>query len=616
MHYLRYAGLVMFVLVMGCGVKPPPSEVLVPIEPQANPWTHLDFNNRPNHFQFAIVADRTGGMRPGVFEDAVRKLNLLQPEFVLSVGDLIEGYSEVEAELDRQWDELEQILAPLEMPFFYVPGNHDITNAVMAEKRKERFGRPYYHFVYRKVLFLCLNTEDPPGGHIGTQQIAYVAKVLEENRDVRWTLLFFHEPLWLYERETGWEQIEALLQGRPYTVFAGHYHTYTLYERHDQRYFMLATTGGVSSLSGGIFGQFDHVVWVTMTDEGPRVANLMLDGIWDEAVRTEETGLLVDRLLQGEALGFAPIFTDQVLFNGATSPLRITNETDGPMRVRGFFESSPYLRPIPNTLDRVMSPNAAEVMDILLQVDRPTKVSDLPPLVLNWSVTYELPDRAPIELEGTQRLVVETLFECPRRTTPVVIDGKLDEWSKLPLICREPAQIRGDSKTWQGPDDSSFRFAVEHDEAYVYIAVETTDERLILDPNKVPWAQDGIEVRVDARPDPERSKGRGQGEFTETLLIALSPGETPDHMVYYNRERVPEGVQAICVKTATGYATEISVPAAYLNEQQGEPWTAFRLNIAVDDYDDPAGPLAQIWWRPDWRYALTYPGSGTFTRKE
>src|SRR5688572_27601154 len=53
-----------------------------------NPFTHLEINRRPNSFQFAIVSDRTGGRRPGVFSRAVEKINLLQPEFVISVGDL------------------------------------------------------------------------------------------------------------------------------------------------------------------------------------------------------------------------------------------------------------------------------------------------------------------------------------------------------------------------------------------------------------------------------------------------------------------------------------------------------------------------------------------------
>ena len=39
------------------------------------------------------MSDRTGGNRWGVFQDAIFKLNLLQPEFVMSVGDMIQGYT-------------------------------------------------------------------------------------------------------------------------------------------------------------------------------------------------------------------------------------------------------------------------------------------------------------------------------------------------------------------------------------------------------------------------------------------------------------------------------------------------------------------------------------------
>ena len=71
----------------------------------AKPFTSLDVNNGAKNFQFAIVSDRTGGHRPGIFLDGVRKLNLLQPEFVMSVGDLIEGYTTDKAEIDRHWTE-------------------------------------------------------------------------------------------------------------------------------------------------------------------------------------------------------------------------------------------------------------------------------------------------------------------------------------------------------------------------------------------------------------------------------------------------------------------------------------------------------------------------------
>ena len=79
------------------GANNPPADkpALVVAETAArNPWTKLELDQGADAFRFAVVSDRTGGHRPGVFSRAVRMINLLQPEFVMSVGDLIEGYSE------------------------------------------------------------------------------------------------------------------------------------------------------------------------------------------------------------------------------------------------------------------------------------------------------------------------------------------------------------------------------------------------------------------------------------------------------------------------------------------------------------------------------------------
>ena len=44
---------------------------------EKKPWTGKSFLNDPFEFQFAIVSDRTGGVREGVFPRAVDKLNEL-----------------------------------------------------------------------------------------------------------------------------------------------------------------------------------------------------------------------------------------------------------------------------------------------------------------------------------------------------------------------------------------------------------------------------------------------------------------------------------------------------------------------------------------------------------
>src|SRR5690606_12538319 len=71
---------------------------------EVKPWTHLNFANDPDDFQFAIVGDHTGGPRAGVFDDAVQKLNQLMPEFVINVGDCIKGNTENADTNAEEWD--------------------------------------------------------------------------------------------------------------------------------------------------------------------------------------------------------------------------------------------------------------------------------------------------------------------------------------------------------------------------------------------------------------------------------------------------------------------------------------------------------------------------------
>jgi 3',5'-cyclic AMP phosphodiesterase CpdA len=309
------------------------------IEKDSKPYTHLKFKNDPDEFQFAIITDNAGGARPGVFPKAVEMVNLLQPEFVVNAGDLIEGYSEDEAEVRAQWQEIDEYLEQLDMPFFFVPGNHDLNSDASIKVWRERFGedRGYYHFVYKNVLFLMANTEDPPKTvadlqrtspelyqriavnypameklqakkhhtakdgrkllelaepveewlgeiNISDAQVAYFKKVLKANPDVRWTFCFMHAPPYFTpttaEKDPGdFPKIEVLLADRSYTVFSAHTHTYNYEQRNGRDYITTATSGAINVPRPGAI---DHVVWVTVTDQAPKIANLLLNGILDK----------------------------------------------------------------------------------------------------------------------------------------------------------------------------------------------------------------------------------------------------------------------------------------------------------------------------------------------
>ena len=252
------------------------------------PVTNRPFDDDPGKVQFVVVADLWGGNRPGIFEDAVEKIQLMQPQFVMSVGDLIDGKLTDSVMLAKQWDEFNGKISPLSMPFFYVPGNHDISNPWMEQEWKRRFTRTYYYFIRKDVLFLCLDTEE--GGsstRLSPEQIEYFRQVLRDHRYVRWTFIFMHRPVWMDEngREEGFEEIEPLLKDRNYTVFSGHHHTYAHGMRSGNHYYALGTTGGGSDLRGIDYGEFDHMTWVTLTGNSPpTIINLKPEGLLKEDV--------------------------------------------------------------------------------------------------------------------------------------------------------------------------------------------------------------------------------------------------------------------------------------------------------------------------------------------
>jgi len=89
-----------------------------------------------------------------------------------------------------------------------------------------------------------------------------------------------HKPVWQREDQGGLGRIETALGERPYTVINGHFHTYSHSERNGYDYIMLGTTGGGQIPKNG--NSFDHVTLVTMTDEGPSLVNLKMEGILDK----------------------------------------------------------------------------------------------------------------------------------------------------------------------------------------------------------------------------------------------------------------------------------------------------------------------------------------------
>ncbi|MBL9093817.1 MAG: metallophosphoesterase, partial [Planctomycetaceae bacterium] len=121
-----------------------PNGILLPAMDGAKPWSDKPVLDDPDRFQIAIMTDNTGGHRPGIWMKAVERLNLLRPAFVMSVGDLIEGYSEDPAELEAEWAEFLGFIDQMQMRFFFVAGNHDVSNPTAHALWRKKFGAEWY----------------------------------------------------------------------------------------------------------------------------------------------------------------------------------------------------------------------------------------------------------------------------------------------------------------------------------------------------------------------------------------------------------------------------------------------------------------------------------------
>ena len=266
---------------------------------ERKPWTHLNFGDRGGgaDFCFGVMGDRTGRPMEGVFEHAIGIFNRMRPDFVLSVGDFIEGWrmeDKSAALLNRQWRKIRSAIERSVPPFFYVAGNHDYrpeeTGTPHSRIWNRMFGVSYYFFIYKRTLFICLNDSFRNSG-LGAEQTAWALRVLAEHADVRWTFVFVHSPdIW---DSPDFAELEAAMYERDHTVFSGHKHCYVKYVRNGRKYFMLGMTGcgevRAGRMARGVpFGEFDQVMWVSMCGGRPEFTPLAVDGIYDENVVTTE----------------------------------------------------------------------------------------------------------------------------------------------------------------------------------------------------------------------------------------------------------------------------------------------------------------------------------------
>jgi 3',5'-cyclic-AMP phosphodiesterase len=201
-----------------------------------------DGESAPGALHFVQISDSHIGFNKPANPDvaatlqaAVDKINALpaRPDFLIHTGDLTHESTAA------QFDSLDHILQGARtQQAYFVPGEHD-TYTDNGKQYLARYaktlgakGSGWYSFTHRDVHFIGLNNSAVLDGlgHLGEDQLQWLAADLQAQPASRPIVVFAHIPLWSVYPKWGWateESERALALLKPFgsvTVLNGHIH--------------------------------------------------------------------------------------------------------------------------------------------------------------------------------------------------------------------------------------------------------------------------------------------------------------------------------------------------------------------------------------------------------
>ena len=452
----------------------------------------------PESFDFVVIGDNQNYDpvgQPEVFKQMLAEFNILKPAFVIDDGDLILGGA---AEgLPPQWAYFESVIAKLQVPFFPVPGNHDISDAASEQLYMQHMGPTRYTFRYGNSLFIVLDSEEVGAlDRIPDAQIDWLKQQLASAGDVKNIFLHLHQPFFTDVDELGkpvdwhehWSNVADAIKGYPVcAVFAGHIHIYRYCGQRDGVHYLISGGAGVgSNNTPEEEGNFKHFLLVHV--RGDKID-------WD--VIKPRTVLSRDVVTSKGVLELSTVRNEYVSCDDIEMPYGGACDRDVTITVR-----NPHDKPFRSTLSWDIFPGwtvtpfkagytvpAEGSIPLRFHI----KAEDAKFPVPRYKTVYPIAQYTP-SIDVVNDIPLVPTAEMVHAKGPVVPDADLSEWAQaqwVPLIY--PYGFNPEDTA-----DLQCELAMMYDDANVYIAVRTVDNDQVQPyAGDIVWMADNVEFFLD-----------------------------------------------------------------------------------------------------------------------
>ncbi len=432
----------------------------------------------PQDFTFAVIGDRTGGAKPQIFRKILSTIHALNPDFVINVGDLIEGYTQNQTRINLEWDSIFTDLGRLKEKFYFTPGNHDIWDSLSYQIYLNRIGysKPYYNFSIGKNHFMVIdNSRQEKPTDIDTVQLKWLNSTLSKFKKQDRIFCFLHKSFWK----------DAYINNRPDSlhklfvkygvdyVFSGHDHFYCQLNWDGITYTQIGPSGSRYKIyRKEELGAFQNFCVVTVKKNDVAIKVFKVDDRDDTSkMRVSELKpdvVTLQDIQEVEKIESAIQITAWEK-NKNNSLLTLTNINETPITVQGewIIENNQWsINPMQKNFE--ISANGSVQYEFFINI-KSESIYPLPRLKLHYPYAqgkkvYAVERLLPIKLTTT----------CSKTQKPITLDGWLNEpvWQKS-----KPVYIFGSSEgKVLGTDPWQVNFA--YDKNYIYIGAKMWDNKI------------------------------------------------------------------------------------------------------------------------------------------